>query len=176
MCIRDRLKGRAVLNFVDALNVSWMDIFSLDWNTYSDYEKLVILGTGLAVLVAIAYYVVSCFRELAYEDRKDDDTFLAEFQQLKSEGKISSTEYERVKSSAIAESSLLDKDVTKDVTKEFEAGLKSRSGKAEEAAPIGPTREVAAEMSSEIEIPDIEPNDAPPISLAEALARKKAEG
>lgn len=149
-----------------------MDIFSLDWNTYSDYEKLVILGTGLAVLVAIAYYVVSCFRELAYEDRKDDDTFLAEFQQLKSEGKISSTEYERVKSSAIAESSLVDRDVAK----EFEAGLKSQSDKVGEAAPVDSTREVAAEMSSEIEIPDIEPNDAPPISLAEALARKKAEG
>lgn len=148
-----------------------MDIFSLDWNSYSDYEKLVILGTGLAVLIAIAYYVVSWFRELAYEDRKEDDTFLTEFQQLKSEGKISSTEYERVKSSAIAESSLVDKDVTK----EFEAGLKSWSDEVDETAPQEPKSEIAAEVGDENETPDIEPNDAPPISLAEALARKKSE-
>ena len=153
------MKGRAILNLVDALNVSWMDIFSFDWGKYSFPEKLVILGTALAILVAIAYYIVNWFRGLACDDPGVDDTFLTEFQQLKSEGKISSAEYDRVKTSAISESSFVDKDVAG----ELKAGLQNKPNESPSVPGI------------EVEAPDIEPNDAPPISLAEALARRKAE-
>ncbi|MEL7499907.1 MAG: hypothetical protein AAFN77_20050 [Planctomycetota bacterium] len=126
----------------------WQKIESIE------YANVILFFAILAVLIAISFYVVNWLRGMAYDDHEEPETLLTDFQQLKQEGKLSEDEFERVKTKAIdpEKYELPESSPGKPVPASFD----KISANAEETPPVLPT------------------ND-PPISLAEALARKKAQ-
>lgn len=110
------------------------------------YAELLVGLTLLVILVAIAFYFISWFKELAVGGEKQG-SLLNEFQELRNEGKLSKNEYENVKRQTLSVE--LDKDL-----------------------PTTPEEN----QTDQPQIAKITPTDAPPISLAEALSRKNKQG
>ena len=127
------------------------------WKTISEIEhaKFILVLAAVAILISVAVYVVNWARGLAFDKPEEPEGMLTDFQQLKSEGKISDAEFERVKRSAISPEHLPEQDV----------GVKSDPG----------SKPDQTDTSRSDDSSEITPTDAPPITLAEALARRKQE-
>ena len=52
--------------------------------------------SGLVVCVAVAFYVVKLFRDMALGGREDPASYITEFQRLRDEGKLDDEEYSRL--------------------------------------------------------------------------------
>ena len=73
------------------------------WQSTSTEERLIIYGLILAILVAIAIYVIKYVRGNAMKSSPEITDYLGTFRQLHDEGAIGSEEYEKVRSTISAQ-------------------------------------------------------------------------
>ena len=103
---------------------------------------------------------------MAYHETESPDVFLTDFQQLKAQGKLSEDEFAKVKKSAIHATAETLKSVSPII-----ASTKFSGDESKEAYEAADEQHLEG---AEGAVSNVTPNSAPPITLAEALARKNA--
>ena len=58
--------------------------------------RWIVAVSGLVICVAVAFYVVKLFRDMALGGREDSASYITDFQRLRDEGKLDDEEYSRL--------------------------------------------------------------------------------
>jgi len=75
-----------------------MEEFKKFWSETMEIPEArwIVAITGLVIGLAIAYYFVKLFRDMALGKVEDPTSYITEFQKLRNEGKLDNEEYSRL--------------------------------------------------------------------------------
>jgi hypothetical protein len=109
--------------------------------------RWIVAITGLVVCVAIAFYVVKLFRDMAMGKTVDPASYISDFQKLRDEGKLDEEEYARL---------------AKAIPKDIAAVVSGDSPIGATQLPVKPVSHPGATPNKMEEMPDFEPDQAAP--------------